>query len=199
MMNSASSPRKLPSCTLKMCSAVADSNRILLLYALLESDHGQRAGESELGISQPAAFSPPKILREHGLVSTSRMGKALSILSKIHASSRRWIHCAWSCTMRSSTEPASDKSDASATEDERDDICNGTVMSSDQTIAWSLGVHDDKGAQGKGDQRYSSCLPHVSCQNQHRISQEVRKREQHGDRNDRKERLRVRCRGRPRL
>ncbi len=58
----------------EMCSALADSNRILLLYALLEKPTTVNELANALGISQPAASRHLKILREHGLVSTSRHG-----------------------------------------------------------------------------------------------------------------------------
>jgi DNA-binding transcriptional ArsR family regulator len=61
----------------EMCSALADSNRILLLYALLEKPRTVNELANELGISQPAASRHLKILREHGLVSTSRLGQSV--------------------------------------------------------------------------------------------------------------------------
>ena len=61
----------------EMCSALADSNRILLLYALLEKPTTVNELANALGISQPAASRHLKILREHGLVSTSRQGQSV--------------------------------------------------------------------------------------------------------------------------
>lgn len=60
-----------------ICSALADSSRILILYAL----HEQRLNVSDLaeevGLSQPAASRHLKILRERGLVRPERQGASV--------------------------------------------------------------------------------------------------------------------------
>ena len=60
-----------------MCSALADSNRILLLYALAERPYCVNDLASALGISQPAASRHLKILRESGLVRPVRQGPSV--------------------------------------------------------------------------------------------------------------------------
>jgi DNA-binding transcriptional ArsR family regulator len=60
-----------------MCSALADPNRILLLYALAEQPYCVNDLASALGISQPAASRHLKILRESGLVRPVRQGPSV--------------------------------------------------------------------------------------------------------------------------
>jgi DNA-binding transcriptional ArsR family regulator len=60
-----------------ICSAMADPNRILLIYALAEQPHSVNELSAELGISQPATSRNLKILRERGLVYTIRQGNTL--------------------------------------------------------------------------------------------------------------------------
>jgi ArsR family transcriptional regulator len=57
-----------------MCSALAEPNRILLLYALSAKPSCVNELAAEVGISQPAASRHLKILRESGLVRTVRQG-----------------------------------------------------------------------------------------------------------------------------
>ena len=57
-----------------LCSALADSRRILLLYAISEHPRNVSDLADEIGISQPAASRHLKILREQGLVDSVRMG-----------------------------------------------------------------------------------------------------------------------------
>jgi DNA-binding transcriptional ArsR family regulator len=61
----------------EICSALADPNRILILYAL----HEQRLNVSDLaahvGITQPAASRHLKVLRERGLVRAERQGASV--------------------------------------------------------------------------------------------------------------------------
>jgi len=56
------------------CSALSDPNRLLLLYALAEAPHNVTELANELNINQPTASRHLKILREHGLVYTTRQG-----------------------------------------------------------------------------------------------------------------------------
>ena len=60
-----------------MCSALADPNRILLLYALAEQPCCVNDLASAVGISQPAASRHLKILRETGLVRPLRQGPSV--------------------------------------------------------------------------------------------------------------------------
>jgi DNA-binding transcriptional ArsR family regulator len=60
-----------------LCSAMADPNRILILYALSERPHCVNDLVAELNISQPAASRHLKILRERGLVRPLRQGSSV--------------------------------------------------------------------------------------------------------------------------
>jgi DNA-binding transcriptional ArsR family regulator len=57
-----------------ICSALADHNRILIIYALADKPRNVGDLAQEMGISQPAASRHLKILRERGLVSPVRQG-----------------------------------------------------------------------------------------------------------------------------
>jgi ArsR family transcriptional regulator len=60
-----------------MCSALADPNRILLLYALARGPRCVTDLANEVGLSQPTTSRHLKILRESGLVSTVRHGPSV--------------------------------------------------------------------------------------------------------------------------
>lgn len=60
-----------------ICSALADPNRILLIYALADQPRSVNDLSEELGISQPATSRNLKVLRERGLVYTVRRGTTL--------------------------------------------------------------------------------------------------------------------------
>jgi DNA-binding transcriptional ArsR family regulator len=60
-----------------ICSALADPNRILLIYAIAEQPRSVNDLAEELGISQPATSRNLKVLRDRGLVSTVRQGSSL--------------------------------------------------------------------------------------------------------------------------
>jgi len=60
-----------------ICSALADPNRILLIYALAERPRSVNDLAAELGISQPATSRNLKVLRDRGLVYTLRQGSSL--------------------------------------------------------------------------------------------------------------------------
>lgn len=60
-----------------LCSALADPNRILLLYALAEKATNVSELANQVGISQPAASRHLKILRERGLVVAERQGPSV--------------------------------------------------------------------------------------------------------------------------
>jgi ArsR family transcriptional regulator len=60
-----------------LCSALADPNRILILYALYEKPCNVNALAEELGISQSAASRHLNLLRERGLVAAQREGQSV--------------------------------------------------------------------------------------------------------------------------
>jgi ArsR family transcriptional regulator len=65
-----------------LCSALADPNRILLLYALFEKPRSVNELANELGISQPAASRHLKVLRERGLIFATRQGQSIEYTLK---------------------------------------------------------------------------------------------------------------------
>jgi DNA-binding transcriptional ArsR family regulator len=60
-----------------ICSALADPNRILMIYALVERPRSVNDLTEELGINQSATSRNLKVLRERGLVYTVRQGTTL--------------------------------------------------------------------------------------------------------------------------
>ncbi len=60
-----------------MCRGLGDIHRILILYALTEHEHNVSELVTRLGLSQPAVSRHLKILRECGVVSATRQGKAV--------------------------------------------------------------------------------------------------------------------------
>ena len=61
-----------------LCSAFADPTRILILYALNEQARNVTELAHDLGITQPTASRHLKVLRDHGLVHTSRQGASIT-------------------------------------------------------------------------------------------------------------------------
>jgi DNA-binding transcriptional ArsR family regulator len=61
-----------------LCFALADPTRILLLYALDEKPRNVTDLTAELGITQPTASRHLKILRDRGLVQTTRQGVSIT-------------------------------------------------------------------------------------------------------------------------
>ncbi len=61
----------------ELCSALADSKRLLILYALSERKLNVTDLAEEVGISQPAASRHLKLLRERGLVRAERQGASV--------------------------------------------------------------------------------------------------------------------------
>lgn len=57
-----------------LCSAFADPTRILILYALHEQSRNVTELANEIGATQPTTSRHLKILRDHGLVQTTRQG-----------------------------------------------------------------------------------------------------------------------------
>lgn len=60
-----------------LCSALADPNRILMIYALGELPRSVNELSEVLELSQPATSRNLKVLRERGLVYTIRQGNTL--------------------------------------------------------------------------------------------------------------------------
>jgi ArsR family transcriptional regulator len=61
-----------------MCSAFTDPTRILILYMLNEAPHNVTELANLVGIPQPTASRHLKILRDHGLVQTTRNGVTIT-------------------------------------------------------------------------------------------------------------------------
>jgi ArsR family transcriptional regulator len=60
-----------------ICSALADANRILILYALHEKPSNVSDLADAIGISQPTASRHLNLLRERGLVDAHREGQSV--------------------------------------------------------------------------------------------------------------------------
>ena len=60
-----------------ICSGLADTRRILMLYALSEKPRNVSELAEELGISQPTASRHLNLLRERGLVTAKREGQSV--------------------------------------------------------------------------------------------------------------------------
>ncbi len=61
----------------EICSALADPNRILILYALSEKPHNVTELAQTLGITQPTTSRHLTVLRERGLVIPQREGQSV--------------------------------------------------------------------------------------------------------------------------
>jgi ArsR family transcriptional regulator len=61
----------------ELCFALADPNRILILYALDERARNVTELGDALGLSQPTTSRHLKILRDRGLVRTERRGTVI--------------------------------------------------------------------------------------------------------------------------
>jgi DNA-binding transcriptional ArsR family regulator len=61
-----------------LCFALADPNRILILYALDNHPRNVTEISTELNITQPTASRHLKILRERGLVHSARNGTTIT-------------------------------------------------------------------------------------------------------------------------
>jgi DNA-binding transcriptional ArsR family regulator len=60
------------------CSALSDPNRLLILYTLNDGPRNVTELTSELNLNQPTASRHLKVLREHGLVHTTRQGTSIT-------------------------------------------------------------------------------------------------------------------------
>ncbi len=69
----------------ELCFALADPNRILILYALEEGPRNVTDLGNALGITQPTTSRHLKILRERGLVKPERHG----VVIEYHLNDRR--------------------------------------------------------------------------------------------------------------
>lgn len=69
------------------CFALSDPTRILILYALSESALNVTELTNELGITQPTTSRHLKVLRDRGLVNTTRQGTTITY----HLSDQRLI------------------------------------------------------------------------------------------------------------
>jgi ArsR family transcriptional regulator len=61
-----------------LCFAFVDPTRILILYALNEQPHNVTELTTELGIPQSKTSRHLKVLRDHGLVRTTRQGVTIT-------------------------------------------------------------------------------------------------------------------------
>jgi DNA-binding transcriptional ArsR family regulator len=74
LMNRAQLSQEVTQLHADICSALADPNRILLLYALVEKPRNVSDLADEVGTNQPATSRHLKILRDAGLVLSERQG-----------------------------------------------------------------------------------------------------------------------------
>lgn len=58
----------------RICSAISEPNRILLLYAIADGPYNVNGLAEKVGISQPAASRHLKVLRDRGLIHAQRDG-----------------------------------------------------------------------------------------------------------------------------
>jgi DNA-binding transcriptional ArsR family regulator len=61
----------------QVCSSLADSNRILILYRLAEHPMNVSALSEEIGLPQPTVSRHLKVLRDRGMVTPERDGQAV--------------------------------------------------------------------------------------------------------------------------
>ena len=61
----------------EVCSALADPNRILILYSLQEGTKNVTTLVDEIGLSQPTVSRHLKTLRERNMVTTQRDGQSI--------------------------------------------------------------------------------------------------------------------------
>jgi ArsR family transcriptional regulator len=61
-----------------LCSAFSDPTRILILYALNDQPHNVTELVNELGANQSTISRHLKVLRDHGLVQTTRQGTCIT-------------------------------------------------------------------------------------------------------------------------
>ena len=61
----------------QLCGALADPNRILMLYTLIQAPRNVSDLAEDVGLSQPAVSRHLKVLRDSGLVSGRREGHSV--------------------------------------------------------------------------------------------------------------------------
>jgi DNA-binding transcriptional ArsR family regulator len=60
------------------CSALSEPTRLLIMYALSEGARNVNDLASELNVTQPTTSRHLKVLRDHGLVITTRQGTSIT-------------------------------------------------------------------------------------------------------------------------
>jgi DNA-binding transcriptional ArsR family regulator len=77
-MQSQTQTREVSQLEADLCNAFVDPTRILILYALGEQPHNVTELTTELGIPQSKTSRHLKVLRDHGLVRTTRKGVSIT-------------------------------------------------------------------------------------------------------------------------
>ena len=88
-----------------LCSALADSTRLILLYALSDQPRNVTELTQELEVPQPTVSRHLKVLRESGLVKATRLGTSVQYELTDHRVIEARRHCRYpavSCASRSS-------------------------------------------------------------------------------------------------
>jgi len=73
-MNASDLPQQINDLHARICSAISDPHRILLLYAIAEETRNVNNLAEAVGISQSAASRHLKVLRERGMIQSQRDG-----------------------------------------------------------------------------------------------------------------------------
>lgn len=73
-MNNNSLAQEINQLHARICSAISEPNRILLIYAVAEEPRSVNSLSEVVGISQSAASRHLKVLRERGLIMAQRDG-----------------------------------------------------------------------------------------------------------------------------
>lgn len=73
-MNSDNLTQEINQLHARICSAISEPNRILLLYAIADGPHNVNRLAEKIGISQSAASRHLKVLRDRGLIQAQRDG-----------------------------------------------------------------------------------------------------------------------------
>jgi ArsR family transcriptional regulator len=73
-MNTNDLPQQINNLHARICSAISDPHRILLLYAIAEETRNVNSLAEAVGISQSAASRHLKVLRERGMIQSQRDG-----------------------------------------------------------------------------------------------------------------------------
>lgn len=73
-MNNSDLSREINHLHARICSAISDPHRILLLYAIAEQTRNVNALAEAVGISQSAASRHLKVLHERGVIQSDRDG-----------------------------------------------------------------------------------------------------------------------------